>query len=183
MRRWRGADALSRQQAKRAVVQPLGRGRGTRRLRCAPSPIGLHLIRHHPTLPSVGANFHQRCAPTRPHQRVRQRGHQRAQQGDPQRQPHHQGAAQRGQQRAGHGVHGQFAGWSVWVVVRRAQGLAAGIPCLEWSMPAMPSGAVVATGSLSSSLLSTPLASLKVSVNGTVLSLSSGSFRSISMTW
>lgn len=63
-----------------------------------------------------------------------------------------------------------------------AQGL-----CLLWSMagmsPALAPGAVVATGTLSSTLVSTPLASLNTSVSGTVLSLTSAAFRSISMTW
>ena len=44
-------------------------------------------------------------------------------------------------------------------------------------------GAEVATGRVSSWVLSTPLASLKVSFTGTVVSLASGAFRSSSMMW
>ena len=58
--------------------------------------------------------------------------------------------------------------------------------CLWPAWPAgaaAPPGAVVATGSFSSTRLSTPLASLKVSVSGMVLSLGRVAFRSISITW
>jgi hypothetical protein len=52
-------------------------------------------------------------------------------------------------------------------------------------MPAAPAlpGARAATGTLSSSLLSTPLASLNTRVRGTTVSLASGAFRSSSITW
>ena len=58
--------------------------------------------------------------------------------------------------------------------------------CLWPAWPAgaaAPPGAAVATGSVSSTRLSTPLASLKVSVSGMVLSLGRVAFRSISITW
>lgn len=62
----------------------------------------------------------------------------------------------------------------------------AGVQCLcspRDAALASPPGAAVVTGSFSSSLLSTPLASLNSKVTGIVLSLASGAFRSISMTW
>jgi hypothetical protein len=59
--------------------------------------------------------------------------------------------------------------------------------CWPWSMPGMlpilAPGAAVATGTFNSTLLSTPLASLNTSVSGTVPPLTSGAFRSSSMTW
>ncbi len=60
-------------------------------------------------------------------------------------------------------------------------GLAAGMRGMEWW--SMAAGAAKATGTLSSILLSTPLASLNTSVSGTVLSLASGAFRSIIIMW
>lgn len=58
------------------------------------------------------------------------------------------------------------------------------ILCLLWSMAGMPpAGAAVFTGTVTSVLVSTPLASLNTRVSATVLSLASGAFRSINMTW
>ena len=57
------------------------------------------------------------------------------------------------------------------------------ILCWLWSICMAPPGGVVDTGTFSSTLLSAPLASLKTSVKGTVVSFMSGAFRSISITW
>lgn len=59
--------------------------------------------------------------------------------------------------------------------------------CLLWSIAPWsmlwPPGATVATGALTSTLLSTPLASLNTSVMGTLLSLGRAALRSSSMMW
>ena len=77
-----------------------------------------------------------------------------------------------------------------WIQVRRACGVTVirtNYLCSPWcmgiGMAAAPPGGVMATGTLSSVLVSTPLASLKTSVMGMVLSLVSGCFRSINITW
>ena len=57
-------------------------------------------------------------------------------------------------------------------------------PCNQFrNCAAAAPGAVVATGTFSSTWLCSPLAFLKVSVSGMVLSLGSVAFRSISITW
>lgn len=77
-----------------------------------------------------------------------------------------------------------------WIQVRRACGVTVirtNYLCSPWcmgiGMAAAPPGGIMATGTLSSVLVSTPLASLKTSVMGMVLSLVSGCFRSINITW
>lgn len=81
-----------------------------------------------------------------------------------------------------------------WIKVRRARDGAcvvmvnrADYLCSPWcmgiGMAAGPPGGVMATGTLSSVLVSTPLASLNTSVMGMVLSLASGCFKSINITW
>ena len=62
-------------------------------------------------------------------------------------------------------------------------GLLAISPCWCPPMSAPPPGAVCATGTFNSILLSTPLASLNTKVSGIVVSFCKGSFRSMSMTW
>ena len=62
-----------------------------------------------------------------------------------------------------------------------AQGLA-GASCMPcWCTPVSPLGALVATGTFRSSVLSTPRASLNRSVTGIVVSFCKGSFSSISI--
>lgn len=51
----------------------------------------------------------------------------------------------------------------------------------EWSMPGAGVGSF--TGTVSSILVSWPLASLSISVSGTLLPFSRGCFKSMSMTW
>ena len=61
------------------------------------------------------------------------------------------------------------------------------ILCLLWSMAGMsaglPPGAMALTGTVSSVLVSTPLASLNTNVSGIVVSFCKVLFKSISMTW
>ena len=55
--------------------------------------------------------------------------------------------------------------------------------CFIPACPPAAAGAAMLTGILTSCLLSMPLASLKTKVTSTMVSLTSGAFRSISMTW
>lgn len=128
---------------------------------------GLIVSGNHPARPRGGTNFNWRGRITthRP-QRVGDRRRQPAQPDDQHSQPHRQTAAQQiSDQKMGHSG-------------RKRIDLLVGLTFDQWECIG-----AVATGTFNSILLSTPLASLKTSVSGTVLSLGNAAFRSINITW
>lgn len=116
--------------------------------------------------PGAGANdMHGwRCA-RRQRKRMRYGGRQCAEQRNQHGQPHHQRAAQQDEVRL-------QQHWKLTKLLALSS-----IPIGQCE------GAAVPTATLSSTLLSTPLASLNTSVKGMVLSLGSAAFKSINMTW
>jgi len=128
-------------------------------------------ISDHPAGAFAGTNFNPlRHLPRDKHQRVGERRRKSPQQHHEHGQPHRPGAAQRcAVQGEGH------------------RDVRSYILCLLWSMAGMSAGlapgAAIATGTVSSVRVSTPLASLKVRVMAILESFCSGAFRSISMTW
>ena len=88
---------------------------------------------------------------------------------------------------ASHTAQGRYSGVRCGVAAVIGKPELAYCLCIPWFMagvsPALAPGAAVATGTLSSALVSTPLASLNTRMTGMVLSFCSVDFKSISITW